>query len=71
MSKERKIALVAKKSSVQEAADDYLFFWVDRNIKERFEELLRLKKNYWSWKTGSYPKSIEKVVFKRSLYAGG
>ena len=70
MSKERKISLVAKRSSVNEASDDYLFFWVDKNITERLEELLRLKKNFWSWKLGSYPKGIEKVVFKRSLYAG-
>ena len=70
MPKERKIVLAVKKSSVQEAADDYLFFWMDKNINERFEELLRLKKNYWSWKLGNYPNRIEKVVFKRSLYAG-
>ena len=68
MPKERKIAIVSKKSSLQEAEDDYLFFWADKNVKDRFEELLRLKKNYWGWKLGNYPNSIEKVVFKRSLY---
>ncbi len=70
MPKHRKISLVSKKSSIEEASDDYLFFWVEKNTKERLEELLRLKKKYWSWKLGSYPDEIEKVVFKRSLYAG-
>jgi hypothetical protein len=70
MSKERKIIAVVKKSSIEEAAEDYLFFWMNKSVKERFEELLRLKKNYWSWKLGHYPDHIEKVVLKRSLYAG-
>lgn len=40
--------------------DDDLFFWADKTIQERLEELYQWNKKIWIKINGSYPKKISK-----------
>lgn len=42
-------------------------FWLNKSISERLAEVTRLRKNYFTWANGVFPKKIEKVVHYRSL----
>lgn len=44
-----------------------ILFWRSKSAEERIAEVTRLRVNYYTWLNGSYPKSIEKVITKRSL----
>ena len=49
--------------------EDHLdvLFWLKRSPSERLGEVTRLRKNYFTWLNGSFPKKIEKVVNQTSL----
>ncbi|MDF3078178.1 MAG: hypothetical protein K0S09_2067 [Sphingobacteriaceae bacterium] len=51
--------------SDQDLAD--MLFWLGKTPAERLAEVTRLRVNYYTWRDKVYPKSIEKVVFKRPL----
>lgn len=42
-------------------------FWLSKTPTERLAEVTRLRKNYWTWLTGSFPEKIEKVVHQRKI----
>ncbi len=47
--------------------EDYLdvIFWQSRSMSERLQEVIRLRKNYYTWLNGSFPERITKVITKR------
>lgn len=42
-------------------------FWLSKTPAERLAEVVRLRKNYYTWLNGSFPNKIEKVVSYRKL----
>lgn len=40
-------------------------FWLERPASERIGEVTRLRRIYYSWLLGTYPKHIEKIVTQR------
>lgn len=42
-------------------------FWLSKTPSERLAEVVRLRKNYFTWLNGSFPKKIEKVVSFRKM----
>ncbi len=47
--------------------EDYLdvIFWQSRSMSERLQEVIRLRRNYYTWLNGSFPERITKVITKR------
>ena len=48
------------KVSFSQTEDDDLFFWADKTIQERLEELYQWNKKIWIKINGSYPNKISK-----------
>ncbi|WP_316833755.1 hypothetical protein [Pedobacter nutrimenti] len=44
-----------------------VLFWLGKPVAERLSEVLRLRKNYFTWVDGAFPKKIEKVIHQRKL----
>ncbi|MES2810246.1 MAG: hypothetical protein V4619_16555 [Bacteroidota bacterium] len=67
MKSQRKIAIVAKhiQTGDEDAAD--VAFWLSRSPAERLEEVVRLRRNYFTWLNGEFPSKIEKVINKKRL----
>jgi hypothetical protein len=42
-------------------------FWLTKTPAERLAEVVRLRKNYYTWLNGSFPEKIEKVVSWRKM----
>jgi hypothetical protein len=61
----RKIAKVV--SQVKMEDEDYLdvLFWMSKSTAERLEEVVRLRKNYYTWLNGSFPEKMVKVITAR------
>lgn len=57
---QRKMSLIV--SSVHQNDEDRLdvLFWLGKTPKERLEEVVRLRKQYFTWLHGSFPSGIEK-----------
>ena len=53
--------MVGKKVTFAEAEEDELFFWADKNWKERLEETERLRRIIWTHLLGKYPDKMQKV----------
>jgi hypothetical protein len=58
--KQKKVANVSGKVSFAETEDEDLFYWSDKSIKERLEELYEWNKKVWMKINGSYPLIIAK-----------
>ncbi|MNL22702.1 hypothetical protein D3C87_1440590 [compost metagenome] len=43
-----------------------VLFWLSKTVAERLSEVLRLRKNYFSWADGKFPQRIEKVVHQEA-----
>ena len=63
MEKQRKIAMVVKKVSFQEAEAKDDIFWSGATYLERFEALIGIRKMQY----GAFVGTIKKVVSKQSL----
>ena len=52
--------------------EDYLdvVFWRSKSVAERLEEVMRLRKTYYTWLNGSFPEKITKVVTTRRMTIG-
>ncbi len=44
-----------------------IHFWLDRPASERIAEVTRLRRAYYSWLLGTYPKHMAKVITQRKL----
>jgi hypothetical protein len=42
-------------------------FWLSKTPAERLAEVVRLRRNYYTWLNGSFPKKMEKVVHFRKM----
>ena len=64
---ERKISPVV--NHVKMADEDALDveFWLSKMPAERLAEVVRLRKNYYTWLNGSFPKKMGKVVHYRKM----
>lgn len=67
MKDKRKIAMVVKHVKVEDEDSLDVLFWLSRSASERLAEVNRLRKNYFTWADGAFPKKIEKVVRHRKL----
>ena len=49
--------------------EDYLdvLFWRSKTMTERLEEVVRLRKSYYTWLDGSFPEKIAKAVTTRLI----
>lgn len=63
----RKISLLL--NSVHRDDEDRLdvLFWLSKTPTERLQEVVRLRKQYFTWLNGSFPLKIEKVVNRKVL----
>ncbi|WP_211229758.1 hypothetical protein [Olivibacter sitiensis] len=64
--KKRKMAMVANQVKIE--GEDLLDIqlWLDRPASERIAEVTRLRRAYYSWLLGTYPKYMEKTVNQRN-----
>ena len=42
-------------------------FWLQQTPSSRLAEVFRLRKNYFTWADGTFPKKIEKVISQRKM----
>jgi hypothetical protein len=63
----RKIAKVVNHVKMEEEDNADVAFWLSRPPVERLTEVVRLRRNYFTWLNGSFPNKIEKVVSQRKL----
>jgi hypothetical protein len=49
--------------------EDYwdVLYWQSKTIAERLQEVMRLRKNYYTWLNGSFPEKIEKVAVTKPI----
>ena len=47
--------------------EDYLdvLFWRSKSVGERLGEVVRLRRNYYTWLNGSFPEKMVKVITNR------
>ena len=47
--------------------EDYadVLFWRSKSIAERLEEVMRLRKNYYTWLEGSFPLKMGKIISQK------
>jgi hypothetical protein len=59
---ERQIAKVVNHVKMDE--EDYLdvAFWQSKSMAERWGEVVRLRRNYYTWLNGSFPEKMDRVI---------
>jgi len=67
MKKERKMAMVVNHVKMEDEDALDVKFWLTKSPSERLAEVVRLRKNYFTWVNGSFPEKIELVVHQRKL----
>ena len=67
MTVNRKIAIVANQVKMEDEDTLNVAFWLAQPASARLAEVFRLRKNYFTWANGSFPKKIERVVSWRKL----
>ena len=55
------MVVVGKKITFAQAEEDELFYWADKNWRERVQETERLRRMIWAHILGKYPEKIEKI----------
>ena len=63
----RKMAIVVNHIKMEDEDALDVAFWLSKTPSERLAEVVRLRKNYFTWLNGSFPQKIEKVVQYRKL----
>jgi len=64
---ERKISPVVNYVKMDEEDVLDVKFWLSKTPAERRAEVVRLRKNYYTWLNDSFPEKIEKVVHYRKM----
>jgi hypothetical protein len=67
MKKNRKIAMAVNHVKMEEEDALDVEFWLSKTPSERLAEVVRLRKNYFTWLNGSFPQKIEKVISFRKM----
>jgi hypothetical protein len=67
MEGKRKMAMVVNRVKMEDEDALDVEFWLGKTPLERLAEVVRLRKNYFTWLNGSFPQKIEKVVHRRKL----
>jgi hypothetical protein len=65
----RKIALVVNHVKMNEEDALDIEFWLSKTPGERLAEVVRLRRNYYTWVNGSFREKMEKVVSWRKMNA--
>jgi hypothetical protein len=66
--KNNQIKKVVSRVTFRQAEERDIEYWQNVSAEDKLSEVERLRKSYWSWKLGSYPQSMTKVVSKHSIY---
>lgn len=62
------IKKVVSRVTFRQAEERDIEYWQKISAEDKLTEVDRLRQSYWSWKLGSFPKSMVKVVSKHSIY---
>lgn len=63
----RKIAMVVNHVKMEDEDAFDVDFWLQQTPSSRLAEVFRLRKNYFTWADGTFPKKIEKVISQRKM----
>ena len=63
----RKIAMVVNHVKMEDEDMLDVAFWLAQTPSARLAEVLRLRKNYFTWANGSFPEKMDKVVHQRKM----
>ena len=63
---DRKIAKVVNYVKMDDEDQLDVLFWRSKSMAERLQEVIRLRKNYYTWLNGSFPEKITKVITVRA-----
>jgi len=61
----RQIAKVVHQVKMDDEDHADVLFWQSRSPAERLQEVMRLRKNYYTWLNGSFPEKMIKVITTR------
>jgi hypothetical protein len=64
---ERQIAKVVTHVKMDDEDRLDVIFWQSKTVSERLAEVVRLRRNYYTWLNGSFPEKMEKVVSFRHI----
>jgi hypothetical protein len=67
MDTKRKMAMVVNHVKMEDEDLHDIEYWLNKTPAERLAEVVRLRRNYYTWLNGSYPEKIEKVVSRRKM----
>jgi hypothetical protein len=67
MKTSRKMVMVVNHVKMEDEDALDVGFWLNKTPSERLAEVVRLRKNYFTWLNGSFPQKIEKVVSFRKM----
>jgi len=62
----RKIVKVVNHVKMEDEDALDVLFWQSKTVSERLEEVARLRRNYYTWLNGFFPKKMDKVVTTRA-----
>jgi hypothetical protein len=63
----REMAKVVNHIKMEDEDHLDVLYWQSKSMAERLEEVMRLRKNHYTWLNGSFPEKITKVVTKRRM----
>ncbi|MEO9172118.1 MAG: hypothetical protein ABI203_03450 [Mucilaginibacter sp.] len=54
-------------NQVEMTDEDHLdiIFWQSQSFSERLQEVVRLRKNYYTWLNGSFPATMNRIITSR------
>ena len=67
MNVNRKMAMVVNHVKMEDEDELDVAFWLSQPPSSRLDEVVRLRRNYFTWVNGSFPEKIEKVVSYRKM----
>jgi len=59
---QREIAKVVNHVKMDDEDSLDVAFWLSKGMAERLQEVIRLRKNYYTWLNGSFPDRMTKVA---------
>jgi hypothetical protein len=62
---DRKIVKVVNQVKMEDEDGLDAVFWRSKDVHERLQEVMRLRKNYYSWLNGFFPEKMTKVITTR------
>ncbi|HWZ14207.1 MAG TPA: hypothetical protein VNW95_03135 [Mucilaginibacter sp.] len=62
---DRKIVKIVNQVKMEDEDNLDVLFWRSKSASERLQEVMRLRKNYYSRLNGSFPEKMTKVITTR------